>query len=76
MQTQLSEKSFLHQQRTLALKRHDHPEVARLDGLIAEMDARAPTPDLRNEAEDKLRKVNERNRKANLEQIRKAEAAE
>lgn len=71
---QYAEKSRMHQERALAAARRDHLEVARLDALINSQ-ARISTPEP-NGVMDSLMKVNERNRKANLERVRKAEAAE
>ncbi|KZO90106.1 plus-3-domain-containing protein [Calocera viscosa TUFC12733] len=68
-----AEKSRLHQERALALARRDQEEVKRLDALIQSQGASSPAP---NNIQDSLAKVNERNRKANLDRIRKAEAAE
>jgi len=68
-----AEKSRLHQERALAVARHDHAEVTRLDEIIRAQEASSPAP---INIQDNLAKVNERNRKANLERIRKAEAAE
>ncbi|KAG2095677.1 uncharacterized protein F5147DRAFT_717768 [Suillus discolor] len=71
------QRSSLVQARTLAIRRQDYAEVAEIDVKLAELPAVA-TP--RNGGEeslnDKLAKVNERNRKANLEGIRKAEMLE
>ncbi|KAF5384178.1 hypothetical protein D9615_003169 [Tricholomella constricta] len=71
------EKSRLNQARTLAQRRHDYTEVAEIDAKLAELAAvtidRQPR---RDEAMDMLAKVNERNRKANTEAVRKAELAE
>ncbi|KDQ32693.1 hypothetical protein PLEOSDRAFT_1060439 [Pleurotus ostreatus PC15] len=66
------ERSQLNAQRTLALRRHDDTEVAELDAKILELNGRLgqrpPTT-----AVDELAKLNERNRKANAEAVRKAE---
>ncbi|KAI0046812.1 plus-3-domain-containing protein [Auriscalpium vulgare] len=76
------EKSRLNQERALAVRRNDLVEVAVLDGKLAELHAEHPelaTPALVTEEEDlssRLAKVNERNRKANLEAVRKAELQE
>lgn len=71
------QRSSLVQARTLAIRRQDYAEVSEIDVKLAELPAVA-TP--RNGGEeslnDKLAKVNERNRKANLEGIRKAEMLE
>ncbi|KAG1872962.1 hypothetical protein DFJ58DRAFT_760541 [Suillus subalutaceus] len=72
------QRSSLVQARTLAIRRQDYAEVAEIDAKLAELPAVA-TP-ARNGGEeslnDKLAKVNERNRKANLEGVRKAEMLE
>jgi hypothetical protein len=72
------QRSSLVQAKTLAIRRQDYAEVVEIDAKLAELPALA-TP-ARNGGEeslnDKLAKVNERNRKANLEGIRKAEMLE
>ncbi|OJA11412.1 hypothetical protein AZE42_05742 [Rhizopogon vesiculosus] len=72
------QRSRLVQAKTLALRRQDYAEVTEIEAKLAELPAIA-TP-ARNEGgeslSDKLAKVNERNRKANLEGIRKAELME
>ncbi|KZT08127.1 plus-3-domain-containing protein [Laetiporus sulphureus 93-53] len=72
------ERSRLSQARTLAARRQDWVEVAEIDTQIAELAASAPTREGSREdsREDILAKVNERNRKANLEAVRKAEMQE
>lgn len=67
----LQEKSRLNQARNLARSRRDAAEVAELDAKIAELEARSET---RPAEEDQWAKVNERNRRLNLEQTKKAEA--
>ncbi|TFK52972.1 plus-3-domain-containing protein [Heliocybe sulcata] len=71
------ERSRLTQARTLALRRQDYNEVTEID---AQLKALAVTPDARQRDEgtqnDILAKVNERNRKANMDAVRKAEIAE
>ncbi|KAF6751157.1 hypothetical protein DFP72DRAFT_816916 [Ephemerocybe angulata] len=74
------ERQRLNQARSLAQKRHDYTEVAELEQKISELQAQIDASgidhvvgDSRDEA---LRKVNERNRKANVEAVRKAELAE
>ncbi|KDR77150.1 hypothetical protein GALMADRAFT_246379 [Galerina marginata CBS 339.88] len=69
------ERSSLNQKRTLAMRRHDHAEVAEIDVMLAEDAANAPEP-VRSGDSDMLAKVNERNRKANMESVRKAEVFE
>ncbi|KAI6126770.1 hypothetical protein F5141DRAFT_997060, partial [Pisolithus sp. B1] len=67
------ERSRLMQARTLAVRRHDYTELedieAKLKGLPVVQNAREEDESLA----DKLAKVNERNRKANLEAVRRAE---
>ncbi|KAF8874836.1 hypothetical protein BD779DRAFT_1565326 [Infundibulicybe gibba] len=72
------ERSRLNQARTLAQRRHDYAEVAEIDAQLAVYNATGSN-DRRNgrqEDVDMLAKVNERNRKANLEAVRKAELME
>ncbi|KAJ8520518.1 hypothetical protein ONZ45_g2668 [Pleurotus djamor] len=66
------EKSQLNAQRTLALRRQDYNEVAMLDAKIKELNERQGHRQNTAEA-DEVAKLNERNRKSNLEAIRKAE---
>ncbi|KAI1792802.1 plus-3-domain-containing protein [Ganoderma leucocontextum] len=68
------ERSRLQQARTLAFRRKDFPEVAQIDAKLAELQASAPAKE--EDASDVLAKVNERNRRLNQEQVRKAERAE
>ncbi|GLB39999.1 putative plus-3-domain-containing protein [Lyophyllum shimeji] len=69
------ERSRLMQARTLAERRHDFAEVAEIDAKLAELGA--PTQsERRDETADMLARVNERNRRANMEAVRKAELAE
>ncbi|PPQ76853.1 hypothetical protein CVT26_002304 [Gymnopilus dilepis] len=77
------ERSTLNQKRTLALRRHDFTEVAEIDAKLAEDAALAAEQQSLDRAKgrqdshaDMLAKVNERNRKANLEAVRKAELME
>jgi RNA polymerase-associated protein RTF1 len=73
------ERSRLQQARTLALRRNDREEVRTLDEQLVALDA--STPKSRTAVSDvddisrRLAKVNERNRKANLESVRRAEQA-
>ncbi|EIW79650.1 plus-3-domain-containing protein [Coniophora puteana RWD-64-598 SS2] len=71
------ERSRLNQARTLALRRQDAVEVAEIDVKLAALPEVAAT---RVAEEDdlaaRLLKVNERNRKANMEAVRKAELLE
>ncbi|KAJ2922393.1 hypothetical protein H1R20_g14709, partial [Candolleomyces eurysporus] len=73
-------KARLNQARSLAMKRQDPKEVADLDkqlaALQAQLDAFGPENAPGDSREDILRKVNERNRKANVESVRRAELAE
>ncbi|KAG5649652.1 hypothetical protein H0H81_002686 [Sphagnurus paluster] len=71
------EKSRLIQARTLAQRRHDFAEVEEINIKLADLEAAAAERQShREESIDLLAKVNERNRKANLEAVRKAELAE
>ena len=76
------ERSRLNQARTLAQRRNDWNEVAEIDAKLAEEEAARTArtseqdqPRAKN-VQDLLAKVNERNRKANMEAVRKAEMAE
>lgn len=68
------ERSRLIQARTLASRRQDYEELAEIDKKLADLPAVAAARE--EEISDKLAKVNERNRKANLEAVRKAEIHE
>jgi RNA polymerase-associated protein RTF1 len=71
------ERSRLTQARTLAQRRHDFIEVAEIDTQLAELTAMlADRPSHSRDDDDMLTKVNERNRRANMEAVRKAEIAE
>ncbi|KAL7284626.1 hypothetical protein ACG7TL_001922 [Trametes sanguinea] len=72
------ERSRLHQARTLAVRRQDYAEVADIDARLAQLTALAPPREAQREegSSDILAKLNERNRKANQEAVRKAERAE
>ncbi len=71
------ERSRLQQARTLAIRRQDYTEVATIDAKLAEVNAALPARDRGQEgSSDILAKLNERNRKLNHEQVRKAERAE
>ena len=73
------ERSRLNQARTLAQRRNDWNEVAEIDAKLAEEAARTSgkeQPPKTNNVQDLLAKVNERNRKANMEAVRMAEMAE
>lgn len=73
-------RSKLNQQRSLALKRQDQKEVAELDDELAKVQAQidfiGADHVVGTQMDEKLRKVNERNRKANVEAVRRAEIAE
>src|SRR5882724_9161629 len=69
----------LTQERNLAIKRQDYNEVAQieqqLEALAAVQGTANGKPDRRHDNHaDVMARVNERNRKANLEAVRKAEA--
>jgi RNA polymerase-associated protein RTF1 len=70
------EKSRLMQARTLAIRRQDAAEVQVIDAQLAELTAREEPENARQDGTDMLARVNERNRKANLEAVRKAELME
>ena len=72
------ERSRLNQARTLAQRRNDWNEVAEIDAKLAEAarTSEQDQPPRANNVQDLLAKVNERNRKANMEAVRKAEMAE
>lgn len=69
------ERSRLLQARTLALRRNELDEVAEIDVRLGEL---APVREAQREdsSSDVLMRLNERNRKANQEAVRKAERAE
>lgn len=70
------EKSRLTQARTLALRRKDFVEVQSIDTQLAELNVANPEVEREDTATDIMAKVNERNRRANLEATRKAEQME
>lgn len=71
------ERSRLNQARTLAQRRNDWNEVHEIDAKLAEEAARTSGKEQPPKTtQDLLAKVNERNRKANMEAVRKAEMAE
>jgi RNA polymerase-associated protein RTF1 len=72
------ERSRLNQARTLAQRRNDWNEVAEIDAKLAEAarTSEQEHPPRTDNVQDLLAKVNERNRKANMEAVRKAEMAE
>lgn len=72
------ERERLKHMRLLAFKRNDHAEVLELDVKLEALGG-GVTNTAAEDAEkerDRLAQVNERNRKANLEAVRKAELAE
>src|ERR1700710_1349223 len=72
------QRSRLIQAKTLAQRRQDYVEVAEIEAKLAELPAVATPARIEGEESlsDKLTKVNERNRKANLEAVRRAELME
>lgn len=70
-QSSALERSRLQQVRTLASRRQDHAEVAAIDAKLAELAAN--TPSRAEPSADILASINERNRKRNMEQVRRAE---
>src|SRR5258708_23728464 len=68
------ERSRLMQERTLALRRQDYAELREVDKKLEE--ASSPPVKQHDSGADLLAKVNERNRKANVEAVRRAELAE
>ena len=73
-QSATMERSRLNQARTLALRRQDFKEVGTIDQQLSELPAATGTSE--EEISDMLAKVNERNRKANLDAVRKSEIQE
>jgi len=69
------EKARLTQARTLAVRRQDWEEVKKIDGEIEALvgPSKPATPE---PTSDLLTKVNQRNRRANMEAVRKAEMME
>lgn len=70
------QRSRLTQAKTLALRRQDYVEVADIDAKLKELPVIQTAREEEESLGDKLAKVNERNRKANLEAVRKAELLE
>lgn len=74
------EKTRLQQSRSHAIKHRDHDEVVKLDIRIAELEASMPKPVTPAPEPDtvsaRLAMVNARNRKANVEAVRRVEQAE
>ncbi|KAI0634196.1 hypothetical protein C8Q77DRAFT_1110366 [Trametes polyzona] len=69
------ERSRLHQAKTLALRRQDYEEVKQIEAQLSEL-ASAREAQREESSSDILARLNERNRKANMEAVRKAERAE
>ncbi|KDQ19023.1 hypothetical protein BOTBODRAFT_28502 [Botryobasidium botryosum FD-172 SS1] len=73
----ISEKSRLHQARALAAGRQEFDEVANINAQIQELEASHPElSGDRDKEEDRFARVNERNRKANIEAMRIASEVE
>lgn len=70
------EKSRLNQARTLALRRNDLVEVAQIDTQLTALTGDLIPARPRSSQADDLARLNERNRKANMEAARKAEMLE
>ncbi|KIJ63569.1 hypothetical protein HYDPIDRAFT_29363 [Hydnomerulius pinastri MD-312] len=70
------ERSRLMQAKTLAMRRHDFAELTEIEAKLKELPVVQTTREEAESLSDKLAKVNERNRKANLEAVRKAELLE
>lgn len=72
------ERARLMQARTLALRRNDKAEAAMLETQLAELavESAPAIPEPTEDASALLAKVNERNRRANQEAIRRAELQE
>lgn len=70
------EKSRLNQARALALRRHDFTEVAELDRQLAATFGEVVSTADPTKEDDVLAKLSEKNRKANLDAVRKAELLE
>ena len=70
------EKSRLNQARTLALRRNDLVEVAQIDTQLAALTSDSTSSRSRSSQADELARVNERNRKANMEAAKRAEMLE
>lgn len=69
------EKARLNQARMLAMGRNDHAEVAQIDKQLTALTG-DPAPARPPTRADDLARLNERNRKANIEAARKAEMLE
>src|SRR5882672_10003811 len=73
-QSATMERSRLNQELTLALRRQDAEHVEAIEQQLAELPA--PPGAREEDINDMLAKVNERNRKANLDAVRKSEIQE
>ncbi|KAJ6491441.1 hypothetical protein C8R47DRAFT_1122779 [Mycena vitilis] len=69
----VAERSRLIAQRTLAQRRQDYDEVQQIDEQLAKLAESGPPTPAEDEPADRLARVNERNRKANMEAVRRAE---
>lgn len=69
------ERSRLNQARTLAVRRQDFDEVATIDQQLAALIPAGAVEKRPDPTKDALAQVNERNRRANLETVRRAEQA-
>ncbi|KAI6026028.1 hypothetical protein EDC04DRAFT_2721634 [Pisolithus marmoratus] len=67
------ERSRLMQARTLAMRRQDYAELQDIEAKLKELPVVQSTREEEESLADKLAKVNERNRRANLEAVRRAE---
>ncbi|KAL4076824.1 hypothetical protein V8B97DRAFT_1504104 [Scleroderma yunnanense] len=67
------ERSRLVQARTLAMRRQDFTELAEIEAKLKELPVVQTSREEEVSLADKLAKVNQRNRKANLEAVRRAE---
>ena len=67
------DRGVLVKERQLAAARRDYDEVKKVDARIQEIDKALSAQAKKNEKEDILAKVNERNRLANAEAVRRAE---
>lgn len=74
----VTQRASLHQARSLAVSRRDLAELASIDAQLAQLEQASPSKKRERDEDggDLLAKVNERNRRANDEQVRRAEAAE
>jgi len=70
------ERSRLIKAKTLAMRRQDYAEVTDIEAKLKELPVVQTTREEEESLSDKLARVNERNRKANLEAVRKAELLE